>query len=827
MAEQKLIAGKYQLLRKIAQGGMAEVYLAKQTGLVGFEKLVVIKRILPHLVQNEEFVRMFLDEARTAADLRHPNVVQIFEIGEDQGTYFIAMEFLHGQDVRRVLRRQAEEDGDVPLPHALQIIIDAANGLDYAHKKQDLSGRPLNIIHRDISPQNIIVTYDGTTKIVDFGIAKAATQSVQTKSGVLKGKYSYMSPEQASGDQMDQRTDQFALGIVLYELTTMTRLFKYQNEIMTLHAIIEGQVKPPVEVKQGYPKRLSEIVLKSLAKRREDRFRDCRQLAEALEEFLAENRMLHSPARLSGYMHELFKEHIEQEKALGMPVIEQEGSGAGSQGPSNPGGDKPTSQSRRRNTSNPSASNPRVAAMSAAELQEAGTMVTQGDMPPPPPPATATRQRSVSTSRPAAVQPVSSSLEEFQAEQTQATMAGELSQTGARPMSRRNFALAAAGLVVMAALVGTATFMLLQPEAAGRVALRTQPKGAKVFVDGKELDQRSPLVIPNLEIGRAYALRVELPGYAPALRDVKITGEDTVELDLTLEKEKPGTVLRFRSTPAGAKVYLDGRPLDGVTPLELAGLPVDGEPHVATLSLEGYGDETRRFHFKEGVQDISVQLTAADAAEGKGRLNITSTPGGAAVTVDGKPAGNTPVSGVEVTGGKSHSVAVKLAGYESEERIVDVEKGATVEVAFEMEKDRPQEVGFLTLDSEPDTTVFTEKGRMLGKTPLKRARIPAGTQTLRLVNEKKGVEYFEKVRLETGEEMRRKVNVPKGRLKVVMKSWAHVYVNGVKLGTTPFPAKELYVGKHELRLVNDQLGKDERETIVVRANEDTRVKRDW
>ncbi len=311
------VDGKYALLRKIASGGMAEVFLAKHVGMDGFEKLVVLKRILPHLASQQEYVRMFLDEARTAADLRHSNVVSTFEIGEENGVYFMVMEFLHGQDVRTIFRKAIASLVEVPLQHSVGIIIDVCCGLHYAHMKKNLGGKSLGIVHRDISPQNIIVTYEGETKIVDFGIAKAAHQLVETTSGVLKGKYSYMSPEQALGYTADHRTDIFALGIILYEMTTLRRLFKKENEIKTLKAVISCEVPLPSTFIPGYPKRLEDIVVKALAKKRHERFADCDEFRTALEEFLTEQSLAHSSSRLRFFMQKLFKEAIEKEKALG------------------------------------------------------------------------------------------------------------------------------------------------------------------------------------------------------------------------------------------------------------------------------------------------------------------------------------------------------------------------------------------------------------------------------------------------------------------------------------------------------------------------------
>ncbi|MCA9554474.1 MAG: serine/threonine protein kinase, partial [Myxococcales bacterium] len=243
--------GKYRLEKRIATGGMAEVFLAHR--LDEPLKPLVIKRILPHLIKSGDFVQMFLDEARIAAQLSHPNVVGILDIGQVEGTYYLAMEYVHGEDIRRIYNRAYKLQRSLPLSHSIRVIADAALGLGHAHKLTDLAGQPLGLVHRDVSPQNILVTYDGEAKVVDFGIAKAANKVAETRAGVLKGKYSYMSPEQALGEGIDHRTDIFALGIILYETTTGTRLFKRENELATLQAIIKCEYLPPSQALQNYP----------------------------------------------------------------------------------------------------------------------------------------------------------------------------------------------------------------------------------------------------------------------------------------------------------------------------------------------------------------------------------------------------------------------------------------------------------------------------------------------------------------------------------------------------------------------------------------------
>ncbi|WDT79866.1 MAG: serine/threonine-protein kinase [Candidatus Manganitrophus sp.] len=217
--------GKYLLLDKIGTGGMAELFLAKQTGLSGFEKSVAIKRILPHLTQGSEFIAMFINEAKLAALLTHQNIVQIYDLGNVDQCHYIAMEYIMGKDLRTVINHGKSKNIPLSIGDALLIVSKICSALDYAHRKKDLNGNDLHLVHRDISPQNILVSYEGEVKLVDFGIAKAAMGGQETKTGVLKGKLAYMSPEQAWGKPVDGRTDLFALGIVLYEAVTGERLF--------------------------------------------------------------------------------------------------------------------------------------------------------------------------------------------------------------------------------------------------------------------------------------------------------------------------------------------------------------------------------------------------------------------------------------------------------------------------------------------------------------------------------------------------------------------------------------------------------------------------
>src|SRR4051812_20394239 len=298
--------GKYRVLHRIAFGGMAEIYLARASGIQGFEKYVVLKRILPQFAENHQLIRMFLQEARLAAILDHANIAQVHDIGEEGGVFFFTMEYLHGEDVRVMAKKLAAQGEHIPLQHALHIVIDAAAGVHFAHEKRGSDGASLGIVHRDLSPSNIVVTYGGGVKVVDFGVAKIATDPELSANQSLKGKLAYMSPEQVSRGSVDRRSDVFALGIVLYELTVGRRLFKGADEVETLRAVVDMKVQRPSEAVPAYPPDLERIVLKALERAPERRYQSAREVQVDLEAFTREQRLEISSAALAEWMEAKF-----------------------------------------------------------------------------------------------------------------------------------------------------------------------------------------------------------------------------------------------------------------------------------------------------------------------------------------------------------------------------------------------------------------------------------------------------------------------------------------------------------------------------------------
>ncbi len=294
---------------------MAEIWLARQPGLRGFEKVVVIKRMVHALEEDPEHVEMFVGEARLAAGLTHPHVVQIYELGQEHGSFYIVMEFIDGESLSTVWKEGLRKNKPMPGPLAAQLLAWAAEGLHYAHTRTGQNGEPLVIIHRDVSPQNLIVTYDGSLKLVDFGIAKVANEA--TVSGKLKGKLAYMSPEQGRTDPVDPRSDVFSLGVVLFEMVTRTRLFPRLEDLEILRKILSGAPMPRAQERRAdVPDALDRIIAKAMAQRREHRYSTARELQVALEDWLLRTGRRTTATDVADYMKELFAERIEQRRSL-------------------------------------------------------------------------------------------------------------------------------------------------------------------------------------------------------------------------------------------------------------------------------------------------------------------------------------------------------------------------------------------------------------------------------------------------------------------------------------------------------------------------------
>lgn len=322
--EQPVRFGKYVLLDRISIGGMAEVFKAKLEGIEGFEKILAIKRILPALVKDKEFITMFVDEAKIAGQLTQENICPIYELGKVGDAYYIAMEHIWGKDLLQIINRFRRMRKFMPPVMAAWIASKICGALDYAHRKTDANGNPLNIIHRDISPQNIIVGYEGQVKLIDFGIAKAASRTTRTRAGVLKGKFGYMSPEQVRGLELDPRSDIFTVGTCLWEMAVCGRLFLGESDFSTLEKVRRAKVPRPSVQVPNLPTAFEDIIMRALEREPKDRFQSAAALLEALQNFLSSQTPPYGTSTLASWMNGAFTQEVTTERARIERLLAQE-----------------------------------------------------------------------------------------------------------------------------------------------------------------------------------------------------------------------------------------------------------------------------------------------------------------------------------------------------------------------------------------------------------------------------------------------------------------------------------------------------------------------
>jgi len=313
--------GRYELLLRMASGGMASLWLARIVGPEQFEKLICVKKVHEHLVEERRFIEMFVDESRIAALIGHPNVATVFDMGRIEGQYFMALEYVHGHNMQELLRMMRGAEDRMDWAYAARMVANAAAGLHAAHELKKPNGESLGVVHRDVSHQNILLSYDGHVKVVDFGIAYAKERITSTQARTLKGKAAYMSPEQATQQPVDRRSDIFSLGVVLFEALTLRRLFKSSTEVETLLRVRQARVPRPRLVQPDIPLPLEKIVLKALALKPSNRFQTAAELGEALDELLMKQKRVVGQAQLAGLMDRYFsaqKEEKDRRIALAM-----------------------------------------------------------------------------------------------------------------------------------------------------------------------------------------------------------------------------------------------------------------------------------------------------------------------------------------------------------------------------------------------------------------------------------------------------------------------------------------------------------------------------
>jgi serine/threonine-protein kinase len=711
--------GEYRLLRKLAQGGMAEIFLAQEES----GRVVALKRILPHLAHQENFIRMFIDEARIVTHLDHPNVAGVYNQGKHDGFYYIAMEFVQGHSLLAVSDRAKNMRMDLPYGLLAFVVAELLAGLNCAHSARDQRGRHLGIVHRDVTPQNVLISYGGEVKLIDFGVAKARARLTQTESGFTKGKLAYMSPEQARGEELDGRSDLFSVGIILHEITTNTRLFNKEGPGGILGAIVNDPIPKPSSRVRRYPSDLERIAMKALEKDVSRRYQTADEMREDLLRFARKERPPPSRKRLKELVYDLFGPPenlgIVQEAEVQAPTparVEAESVlRAAEDDPSslfNRGADEakqapssleklPADETRMMELQRSQAS------ASAAQLEATGDSIVAH------PPA---QPDSIQVPVPEPRVPWRVRLGRFLKD-----LLLDLRVSFRERPQRWIFGGLVAALLLLggigvatglpgklwSAVTGAAAAARELKEQAGLdesarpepqppvLKLSSDPPGATISVDGLGVGI-TPERLRDLPVGSTVKLRLELEGYRPLERPVMLKpGSGEQELTLHLEPLIGG--IRVVSEPAGAAVYLNGKRTRQTTPARFADLS-SGEPVNVKAVKSGYRSESQVVVVPdEGFETVRFVLPIDPSAVPDGTVSVTSQPGGCRVKLDGEAVGTTPLDPVRARPGE-HRVDVACDHYAEETRVVSVFSKDEAKVHVRL---RPTAFGYLTIRPVP------------------------------------------------------------------------------------------------------------------------------
>jgi serine/threonine protein kinase len=858
--KQPIPFGKYFLLERINVGGMAEVFKAKATGVEGFERLVAVKRILPSIAEDEEFITMFVDEAKIAVQLTHANIAQIFDLGRVEGSFFIALEYVNGKDLRAIFNRNRQRGEILPVPMSCYSVMKLCEGLDYAHNKRDANGDFLNLVHRDVSPQNIIISYEGEVKIIDFGIAKAAGKAGRTQAGILKGKFGYMSPEQVLGLDIDRRSDVFGVGICLYELLTGERLFVAESDFATLEKVRSVDVMPPSTYNRRIPEELEQIVMRALARDRDERYQTALQLHDELQAFMHTSGNLFSRKDLSGYMHRVFAEEIERESArdseyaqLGTPNFVAEPSGLEVfdeidpvstvsalhaqpvQAPSAPSLPPTVSRPRKatllgipqvaaRPTGKAAPSVPRLvprlqsvppqagvparASASSPQLNGPQPRVARPQSAPPKVPTPASNPslpHYTPPLDPRAPRAPSGASMEWDDEELSTQIYDKPDEASfAFVFDKKQRSADSLPSAPPAALIAPVLQASppLQPMAA------FAPPTSQ-FVAEPTLTVQ-PAEIPPWEKGRAS------PAVVAVLIVVGIVA--TIVLGLLLfGGSDPGDV-HFATVPNKVSVAVDGQPVGSTTsPFVLAQMTA-GVAHTITVTQPGYRSWTTKVELQPGQ---TLQLPTVNLERIETGFSIDSEPPGASVLVDGNKVAETPARLIDLRPGE-HQVRLEREGHAPWDSVLHVSTGTVLPL---------QTVSLQVLTPAPTTPTrgrgSSSSSSSSGSDSSTRRRghhdsadaddtsEPATSSRHARASEPEAAEpepsaaepVHEKPAPEPAPAQAGESHASgPGTLRVNSRPWAQVFVDGKLIGVTPQRSISLPAGTHTLQLVNDDFG---------------------
>jgi serine/threonine protein kinase len=685
-------------------GGMAEVFKAKVMREEGFEKLFAIKRILPSIAEDDEFIKMFIDEAKIAVQLTHANIAQILDLGKVGDAYFIAMEYVHGKDTRSVTERMKKQGQTLGIPMCCYIMMKVCEGLDYAHNKKDSAGRELNLVHRDVSPQNVLLSFDGEVKLIDFGIAKAANKAAKTQAGILKGKFGYMSPEQVRGLPLDRRSDVFSAGIVLYELLTGERLFLGESDFSTLEKVRNVEIMPPSTFNRNIPEELEQIVLKALAREVEDRYQTAMELHDDLQSFMYTFGDLFGRKEQAAFLREHFPDEYE----------------AGIQ--SQPGGDQEKAPERasRRGASAPPPPPRRSAPPPPPRLSKGAGL--RGSVPPPPPKAR--------TSTPPPPPP-------------KKTMAGMPAPGAPAPEAEA------------AAPAPEPEKPAVPPEPAPPSQPSTPPPPPKASVPPSAGAPSSPegggpsgLPRPGAPAGtppRPQAAKPSLAGpptARPAAADAaadeeKPAAEAPAGLDMEWDDDEMETQI-YDKLPEDEQVL---GPMEEKTPAPAAssGRAEPAQAPAGEIVIPQAPPKQKSsaglilgLMIVAGVIIGGLVIAFAVMSKKPATLVLAPQPDDVTITLDGDPIEGPFPKQIDDLEPGSHTLVASHDEYETLELEMELESGATMTPAIKMVRKKPKGTGFI-LETEPiGASVVINNRTHPDKTPVTVSDLKPGTYTIRV-----------------------------------------------------------------------------------------------
>jgi eukaryotic-like serine/threonine-protein kinase len=732
--------GIYQFLTMLAKGGMAEIWLAKQQDLHGEENFVVVKQILPRFADQKKYIEMFLDEARITARFDHHNVVRVIELGKIKGSYFMIMEYLEGESLAYLASTALKNGHRLPQELAAGIIAQVCDGLEHAHKLRDKNDKPMNVIHRDVSPQNIIVLFSGRVKLVDFGIAAASERIHETRTGVTKGKLSYMSPEQCMGKSIDPRTDIFSLGIILWEVLAGRRLFKHNVDLHTLKAIVSGDLPSVSKFQPDVSPELESIALRALKQEPKDRFASIERMGEALKRYIK-----NSGARVGEYHLEQFYLKAMPERIKNKQQLLEELASSEVQ-PAGLAALKPDTDASMPSESSPEGSGLEKAV--EAEKKPPKLPDAQPDEPQRPttnpflPAEFSGRAEEAIVTKEISLEAVKDLLSEQPAIEEEPVLPKlpdypPVKQPAAEEKERDADSIETVHSAPSPKLPDHSAPQQEEEEKADDDASRKSGPSIRITRPG----EKKPGLNPKLLIGIAASVIIVL------ITVIAIWSGDETDGDVTAPIDAPGDSKPDEPSDPVDKVPVKPKPDEPKDKVHVK--PKTDEPK------DKVPDKPKPVEPQGKVPDKPKPPDKKPVVEepAMASLAIGSVPAGCKVRLNGKElAGQTPLANVSAKPGREHLVAVFCRKHKMEIQRVRPSPGEKVNLDFKPTKLAAPAVsgnGFLRLNTDPWCEVYLGK-RKLGVTPLLGIKLPKGKHILRLINKEMGIEKSISVSIQPG-----------------------------------------------------------------------------